>query len=123
MTLVAAVLVLMFAAYIFRNYVWRLIQTKRHGTETDAFVSRIEEVDMRSAGSSRYGNCRWYYYYAGFPAESGLHEVRLLNPSKNLAPGSRIRIRYLDETVEYAVLTEVLRDDPAEFMKPETRAS
>ena len=39
---VAIGIVALFAVYVFRKYWWRIIAAKWYGTETEAFVSRIE---------------------------------------------------------------------------------
>ena len=111
MTMVAFSLVLLFAAYIIKNYVWKLIKTQHRGTEKDATVSRIEKVEMRATGSGLSGNFRWFYCYATYLTEDGLQiETRLLNPKMYLTPGSRIRIRVLDEITDCSVLTDILPD-------------
>ena len=107
MTVVAMILVFLFAAYVFRNYFWRIMKTKWYGTETEGFVSRITEERMSYTYYA--GTC--YNYYACFRRKDGLQaEVRLLNPKARLATGSRIRLKVLDESVSYAVLTEIIHE-------------
>ena len=106
MTILAYGIVAAFAVYIFRNYCWRIIRTNRRGTETDAYVCRIEEMYMSAAGvyADRFPQ---YYIYVRFRREDGReNEVRLLNPKGKLEQGSRIRIKYLNEMADYAILAE-----------------
>ena len=107
MEILAVILVLAFAAYIYKNYWGRILKTRRDGIETEALVSRVEEEDRISSGTPyRIRNC-----YAIFRTEDGLeNEVRLLNPKKSLAKGSIIRIRCLPGRVSYAVLTGIVKD-------------
>ena len=111
MTIIAAGIVLLIAAYIFKNYFWLLIKAKWYGTETEASVSRIEEEEMSARGTG-YGYLKSFRYrtcYAAFQAKDGLqNEARLLNPNSRLTAGSRIRIRYLPEKADCAVLTEII---------------
>ena len=45
----------------------------------------------------------------GEVAGSGLeNEARLLNPKRALNPGSRIRVRYLEDRADAAVMTEII---------------
>ena len=100
MTVVAMLLVLLFAAYLFRNYWWRLIKAKWYGTETDAYISRIEE-DKRIADGAEFSR---RFYYVRFARQDGLqNEARLLNPKGPLMAGDKIRIRYLEEKNDCAV--------------------
>ena len=102
---VAMVMVLLFAVYIFWNDGLRIIRAKRCGTETDARVCRIEDV-VRHTGGADYP---YRYYYAVFKTDSGLmNEARLLNPKKQLVTGTRIKVRYLPEKADCAVLTEII---------------
>lgn len=104
MTYIAVALVLLFAYYVGRTYLWEY-QAKQTGTETDAVVSWIE----RSVRGYQYGSFTYYYYYVRYRRADGLEtEARLWNPKKELAPGTRIRIRYLPTRDNYAVLTEVV---------------
>ena len=103
MSTVALALVLLFGVYIFRNYWWRIIQAKRYGIETDARVCRIES-DKRYADGAQYPR---RFYYVSFQTENGLqNEARLLNPEGSLSAGSKVRIRYLADSAQYAVLTK-----------------
>ena len=104
MTNIAMALILLFAYYVGRTYWWQY-RAKQTGTETDAVVSWIE----RSVRGHQTGTYVYYYYYVRYRREDGLEtEARLWNPKKELAPGSRIRIRYLPTRDNYAVLTEVV---------------
>ena len=104
MTMVAAGLVIAFAVYIFRNYWWRIIQARWYGTETEAQVSRIEE-EVRTSNGAEYPQ---RFYYVMFPKENGLqNEARLLNPKSSLVPGSSVKVMYLLERADVAVLTEI----------------
>ena len=101
MAIGAMVLVITFAAYIFRYYWWQLIRIRRYGTETDAVVSRMEETKRVSDGAEFPRR----FYYVAFQRQDGYpNEARLLNPKGPLLIGDRVRIRYLDDRNEYAVL-------------------
>ncbi len=94
MTIAAILLVLLFAAYIFRNYWGLLLKAKWYGKETDAYVSRIEE-DKRTAAGADYPR---RFFYMRFFGKDGLEtEARLLNPKGSLTAGEQIRIRYLED--------------------------
>ena len=98
-------MVLAFGIYIFRNDGWRMIQARKNGIETDACVSRIEEDKKASDGADYYR----HYYYVRFKTSDGLpNEARLLNPKGALVTGSIIRIKYLAEKNDYAVLTKIV---------------
>ena len=102
MNIVAVGIVLLFAAYIFWNYNWRIMKAKWYGTETDAYVSRIEK-EVRTSQGVDYPR---RFFYVIFQEQNGLEtEARLLNPKGLLVEGDRVRIRYLPEKSEYAVLT------------------
>ena len=107
MTDIAVIFVLLFALYIFKVYWWRILKTRWYGTEADAYVSRIEDEKM----SLTYIDYSRYYSrncYAVFQAKNGLeNEAKLLNPNKRLTEGSLIRIRYLPEKADCAILTEI----------------
>ena len=101
MTVVALILVGLFVRYIYRNYWERILAAKWYGTETDATVSRIEREVLRYRGEEYpVYNC-----YVRFLRQDGLeNEAKLLNPKKTLAQGSRIRVRYLPEKNDVAVM-------------------
>ncbi len=101
MTVVALILVGLFVRYIYRNYWGRMLAAKWYGTETDATVSRIERNVLRFRGEEYpVYNC-----YVRFVRQDGLeNEARLLNPKRTLAQGSRIRVRYLPEKNDVAVM-------------------
>lgn len=102
---VAYILVFIFAGYIFRNYYWRIAAAKWYGIETDASVSRIEK-EVRTYKSAEFPR---RFYYAVFQAQNGLqNEARILNPHGRLLPGSRIRVKYLPERNDLAVLVEIM---------------
>lgn len=101
MTIVALIIVLFFARLVLRTYWWQY-DAMQNGTETDAFVSWIEETTMWGYG----GDYVWHSYYVRFWNEDGLEtEARLINPKKQLAAGSKVRIRYLARRDKVAVLT------------------
>ena len=115
MTVVAVIIVLIFAGYIFKNDAWRIFKTNRYGKEAEAFVSRIEKIAMHANGTgyAAYAEFSTYRFYVTFRAENSiLYEARLLNPKKWLTTGSRIRIRYLNEQTDEAVLTEIIKASP-----------
>ena len=102
---VAYILVFLFAGYIFRNYYWRITAAKWYGIEAIASVSRIEKV-VRTARGEEFPR---RFYYAVFQAQNGLqNEARILNPHGRLVPGSRIRVKYLPERNDLAVLMEIM---------------
>ena len=104
-TIVIAI-VLIIAGLFFWFYCRRIILTKACGIETDATVSRIESYTSSVGGSEEYPR---RFYYALYKTQSGLeNEARLLNPRASLGIGSRIRIRYLNDQADYAVLMEIL---------------
>lgn len=106
MNTIAMILVLIFGIYIFRNDGWRIIQAKRNGTETEACVSRIVEDKKAADGADYYLRS----YYVVFQTEDGLqNEARLINPKGGLVTGSTLRIRYLPERDDYAVLMNVIK--------------
>ena len=103
----AIIITAILAFYFFWNYWWRLIKTKRCGNETDAVLSRIDGYTSSVGGSEEYPR---RFYYASYETESGLqNEARLLNPKASLVIGSKIKIKYLDEKSDYAVLTEIIQ--------------
>ena len=101
---IAMILVLLFGVYVFRNHGWRIIQAKRNGIETEACVSRIVEDKKTADGADYYRR----FCYVTFRTDDGLqNEVRLINPKKGLVTGRTVRIRYLPERNDYAVLMKV----------------
>lgn len=110
MLAVAVSMTLLFAAWVIKNTWWRMIRTKRYGTETEACVCRVESRKIASYGGGMYGRSYTIYdCYASFLDENGHQfEFRLLNPKRKLEPGSLIRIKYFSRTQDYAVLTEVI---------------
>ena len=97
------IIVLFFARLVLRTYWWQY-DAMQNGTETDAFVSWIEETTMWGYG----GDYVWHSYYVRFWNEDGLEtEARLLNPGKKLKKGSRVRIRYIPGHEEIAALMEI----------------
>ena len=100
MTVVAILLILLFAAYILRNYWWWLIKAKWYGTETDAYVSWIEETNRISYGAEYPRR----FFYVKYLRQDGLQtDARLLNPKGPLQIGDKVRIRYLEEKNDCAV--------------------
>ena len=101
MTVFALILVALFVRYIYRNYWGRMLAAKWYGTETDATVSRIERNVLRFRGEEYpVYNC-----YVRFVRQDGMeNEALLLNPKRTLAQGSRIRVRYLPEKNDVAVM-------------------
>ena len=77
-----------------------------YGTETEAFVSRIEETLVSSVSTGAYcAPVRVFNYYVTFPAKNGVeNEAKLLNPKKGLTTGTKVRIRYLPGQADCAVL-------------------
>ena len=105
--MIAVSMVLLFLIYIFRNYYWVLLKARRDGIETDASVCRIEKKKRTDYGSAKEYSVA--FYYVVFRRQDGLQtEARLLNPKGILNVGSRIRIKYLEEKNDCAVLTEIV---------------
>ena len=105
MDTIALIMVLIFGVYVFRNDGWRMIRARRDGIETNAYVSRIEEDKKASDGADYYRR----FYYVSFRTGNGLpNEARLLNPKGPLVTGSTVRIKYLAEKPDYAVLTKIV---------------
>ena len=105
MNIIAMIMLLIFGIYVFRKDGWRIIQAKRNGIETDACVSRIEEDKKVSDGADYYR----HYYYVVFRTNEGLqNEARLINPRGGLVAGSTVKVKYLPERNDYAVLTKVM---------------
>ena len=101
MTVIAILLIVAFIAYIFRNYWWWLFRAKRDGIETDAYICRIEK-DKRFSDGAEYPR---RFFYVSFLRQDGLQtEARLLNPKGALRIGDQVRIRYLEEKNDCAVL-------------------
>ena len=99
-SIIAAAIVLLFAWYVLRTYVWQY-EAKIYGTETEGTVSRIE-TEKRSADGADYF---FRYYYVRFLREDGLEtEARIMNPKKRLCAGSQVRICYLPERNSQAFL-------------------
>ena len=105
MTSVAIAIVGIFAVIVIRTYIWQY-NAKLNGVEAEAYVSWIEHVVRHG-----YGDGKEYlitYYYVRFKKDNALEtEARLLNPSKKLTVGSRVRIRYLPKHEDVATLMEI----------------
>ncbi|MBE7003731.1 MAG: DUF3592 domain-containing protein [Ruminococcaceae bacterium] len=73
---------------------------RENGIEADAVVSRIEEnedLDSDGGGVS-------YTYYVQYQTQDGqVIEARLGNVPKNIAVGSRLRIKYLPDKPKYVL--------------------
>ena len=105
MFMIAMILVAVFAGYIYRNYWLLFVSAKWYGTETDASVSRIEN-EVRTANGAKFPR---RFCYVVFLTQNGLqNEARLLNPKGQLVPGSRIKVKYLPERNDVAVLTRII---------------
>ena len=104
MTTVALIFVALYLTPVFKSYL-RQFNTQRYGTETDAYVSCIDET-VSTAG---YGNkYTWRSYYVRFLKEDGqVTEAKLINPKKKLHRGSKVRIRYIPDKTDCAVLTAI----------------
>lgn len=101
MSIIAVMMISLFGVYVYRNYWGRILAAKRNGTETDATVCRIEqEVRYYHGEKFIYNVC-----YVRFLRPDGLeNEAKLLNPKKKLMPGATIRVRYLPERNDVAVM-------------------
>ena len=108
MTAVAVLFVGLFFIFIYRHYWLPLLAARWYGLDADACVSRIER-EVRHAGGGDYPV---QFYYVCFQSLNGIeNEARLLNPKKALVPGSRVRIRYLPDRQNCAVLTGIINTD------------
>ena len=105
----AMVIVFCLAFPVLRTY-WRQIRIQCFGTETNAYISWTEKAycpAMKSCDDARY-YC--YCCYARFVKEDGQEaEAKLINGKKRLITGSRIKIKYLPEKDNEAVLTDIIR--------------
>ena len=102
MTVMAVILVLLFAAVVLKTC-WLQFRIKWYGKETEATVSRIE-ADVRTDAEA--ANHTRHFCYVRFLKEDGLeNEARLLNPRPLPEAGSKVMIRYLPEKDNVAVLT------------------
>lgn len=106
MTVIAVGMVLAFLVYIFRNYWWLMLKASRYGIEADAAVSRIEKGKQVAYYCSAEEYHRTFYYVVFQRQDGLLTEARLLNPRGPLNVGSRIKIKYLKEKNDCAVLIE-----------------
>ena len=106
MTYIAIVLVLIFAVLIIKSFWWQ-IKARWSGIEADATVSRIER-DVRTSDGAEFPR---RFYYVCFQAPDGQqNESRLLNPKDLLVVGTKVKIRYLPEKNDCAVLTKVTEE-------------
>ena len=103
MTLFLIALAILAAVILVKAFGWEY-KARVYGTETDACVNRIER-DVRTADGADY--VRHFYYMLYRNAEGLETEARLVNPKKKLVVGSKVRIRYLPEKDNTAVLTEI----------------
>ena len=103
MTIIALILIALFAAFVLKTDWWQM-KTRWLGTETDARVSWIER-DKRTADGAEYPR---RFYYVRFLRENGLEtEAKLYGTGVELAVGTKVRIRYLPERDNRAVLVRV----------------
>lgn len=105
MTYVAIAIIGIFAFFVIRTYIWQY-NAKLNGVDAEAYVSLIQHEALHT-----HPNGRTYpatYYYVRFQKDNGLEtEARLLNPSRKLLMGSRVRIRYLPWHEDVATLMEI----------------
>ena len=80
-------------AYVFYN----IHRVKKNGIETDAVITRIEDVGMGTDTS--------YDYYVCYTERGQKIEAKLSNPGfgRGLEVGAEIRIKYLPEKPNIAV--------------------
>jgi len=94
-------------SFLYAGYnIWR---TKKNGIETDAFVTRIEERETHDSDGVTY----YDDYYVRYQDQEGrTTEATISNPKrKGLAPGARIRIRYLPEKPNSVVYIGLKKDE------------
>ena len=105
MTIVALIMVGVFAFYVIRTYVWQY-NAKLNGLDAEGHVSWIDHaVRMGYGDGAEYPMT---YYYVRFQKADGSEaEARLLNPSKKLGYGSCVRIRYNPGHEDVATLMEI----------------
>jgi len=105
MTYIAIAIVVLFAFFIIRTYVWQY-NAKFNGLDAEAYVSWIDHVVRR--GGRDGAEYPMTFYYVRFQRDDGMEaEARLLNPNKKLKMGSRVRIRYVPGHEEIATLMEM----------------
>lgn len=103
MTTVALIFVALYLTPVFKSYL-RQFNTQRYGTETDAFVSYVDET----VTTERCQTYTWRSYYVRFQKEDGqVTEAKLINPKNKLHRGSKVRIRYIPGKTDCAVLTGI----------------
>ena len=103
MTTVALILVFLYLTPVFRSY-YRQFTTQRYGTETEAYVTCIDETVAYARGQK----CVWRNCYVRFLKDDGqIAEAKLINPKKNLFRGNKVRIRYIPGKTDCAVLTGI----------------
>ena len=74
---------------------------QQNGIEADAVVTRIEESDTSDSDG---GSGVSYSYYVEYRTLDGQTiEARLGNEPRNIAVGSRLRIKYLPEKPKYVL--------------------
>lgn len=78
--------------------------------KAEKLTSHLDLIINNATTACIFGrSCTVYDCYASFRDENGRQiEFRLLNPKRQLEPGSLIRIKYFSRTQDYAVLTEVI---------------
>jgi hypothetical protein len=101
------IIVVVAGSFLYAGYnIWR---TKKNGIETDAFVTRIEERESHDSDGVTY----YDDYYVRYQDQEGrTTEATISNPKrKGLAPGARIRIRYLPEKPNSVVYIGLKKDE------------
>ena len=91
--IIAVLLFIAGAGYVFYN----IQRIKKNGIETDAVITRIEDVGIGTDTS--------YDYYVCYTERGQKIEAKLSNPGfgRGLEVGAEIRIRYLPEKPNIAV--------------------
>ena len=91
--IIAILFIVAGAAYVFYN----IHRVKKNGIETDAVITRIEDVGMGTDTS--------YDYYVCYTERGQKIEAKLSNPGfgRGLEVGAEIRIKYLPEKPNIAV--------------------
>ena len=103
MTTVALIFVALYLTPVFKSYL-RQFNTQRYGTETDAFVSYVDET----VTTERCQTYTWRSDYVRFQKEDGqVTEAKLINPKNKLHRGSKVWIRYIPGKTDCAVLTGI----------------
>ena len=119
MTGIVVTIVGILAFFVVRTYIWQY-NAKLNGVEAEANVSLIQHEALHTHPNGiKYPTT---YYYVRFQGNDGMEtEARLLNPKKELAVGSHVRIRYLPWREDVATLMEIMDEHPLPSSQTKSR--